>query len=133
MLKHNKVKKLGRSKDARKALFRSLTRTLIEHGAIETSEARAKAVRGFVGRVVKVATQETSIGHRRTSKLLATSNKESVNLTTLLNQRNLKTGNATRIVRLGNRLGDNSPRVRLELITEKAKKVEKSSSPETTA
>ena len=44
-------RQLGRDKSARKALFRSLITELFRHERIETTEAKAKAIRGGRGKV----------------------------------------------------------------------------------
>ena len=53
MNKGNKLKKIGRNREQRKALLRSLSNDLITRGAITTTEAKAKALQPFVERMVK--------------------------------------------------------------------------------
>src|ERR1700741_4702257 len=45
-------KKLGRDSAHRKALYSNLTCSLIEHGRIRTTEAKAKAVKPFAERMI---------------------------------------------------------------------------------
>ena len=47
-----KTKKLGRPSGQRKALFKGLTRSLILHGRIKTTESRAKALRPVAERFI---------------------------------------------------------------------------------
>ena len=47
-----KNRKLGRNTGQRKALFKGLTRSLILHGRIQTTEARAKALRPVAERFI---------------------------------------------------------------------------------
>jgi large subunit ribosomal protein L17 len=49
MNKGNKLHKIGRNREQRKALLRSLSNDLITLGAITTTEAKAKALQPFVG------------------------------------------------------------------------------------
>ena len=44
-------KHLGRDKDQRTTLFKGLVRSLFIHGTIQTSEAKAKAIKGLVDKV----------------------------------------------------------------------------------
>ena len=50
-----KARKFGRKRDEKKAFFRSLTRSLILHERIKTTEARAKSLRPFVEKLVTKA------------------------------------------------------------------------------
>lgn len=64
-MKHHRTnRKLGRERNQRKALLKSLARSLVLRGRIQTTEAKAKEVRGMVERLVtrgKVA----SLANRR--------------------------------------------------------------------
>ena len=51
-------RKLGKTSSQRKAMLRSLTTALIEHGRIYTTEARAKEVRGEVEHLIALAVRE---------------------------------------------------------------------------
>ena len=54
-MKHSaNIKKLGRGTDQRRALNRSLAKNLIDHGKIKTTEAKAKALRPFVEKLITV-------------------------------------------------------------------------------
>lgn len=55
MKHHTKQKKLGRVKNQRKALLCSLTEALVDHGQIKTTEAKAKALRPFVEKLITKA------------------------------------------------------------------------------
>ncbi|MDD2502290.1 MAG: bL17 family ribosomal protein, partial [Clostridia bacterium] len=51
-------RKLGRSSDQRKALLRNQVTNLLWHGRIETTEARAKEVRGIAEKLITLAVKE---------------------------------------------------------------------------
>lgn len=57
-------KKLARSRSAKKALFRALTRVLVIYGKIETTQAKAKAVKPFVDNIISLA-KVGGLGNRR--------------------------------------------------------------------
>lgn len=120
MRKRVRVKKLGRSRDPRRALIRSLTQSLLEHGQIETSEARAKAIRPYVARLIGLAGKNDVNSRRKFASLLG-KGRESVNGLFSL----AKKATGLRIVKIGLRRGDSSMRAKLELIKEEEKVVVK--------
>src|SRR5687767_13464613 len=59
-MRHRRAgRKLNRSPAHRLALFRALTRALIEHGRIITTVAKAKAVRPFAEKLITLAKKNT--------------------------------------------------------------------------
>jgi large subunit ribosomal protein L17 len=64
MNKGNKLHKIGRNREQRKALLRSLSNDLITRGSITTTEAKAKALKSFVERMVTHA-KKGSLSSRR--------------------------------------------------------------------
>ena len=55
-MRHRKAgSKLNRSVDHRKALRRNLVTALLQHGRIETTEAKARAVRGQAEKLITLA------------------------------------------------------------------------------
>ena len=70
MRHHNQNKKFGRTADERRALFRSLAVALIERGKIKTTEAKAKALRPFVEKLVTCARRGDLFSHRLISSRL---------------------------------------------------------------
>jgi large subunit ribosomal protein L17 len=122
-------KKLSLDHDQRKALFKNLINSLILHGQIKTTEAKAKAVRRLAEKLITKGKEQTLHARRLIAAFLQ--NKKAVNkivdeLAPLFKKR---PGGYTRIVRLGERRGDNAPIVRLELVEkpekEKTEKVVK--------
>ncbi|NBP55655.1 50S ribosomal protein L17 [bacterium] len=64
MNKGNKLYKIGRNREQRKALLRSLSNDLITRGSITTTEAKAKALKPFIERMVNHA-KKGSLASRR--------------------------------------------------------------------
>jgi len=129
-------KKLSLDRNKRKALFKNLINALVIHGQIKTTEARAKAIRGLVEKLITKGKQQTLHARRLIAAFLQ--NKKAVNkivdeLGPLFKKR---PGGFTRIVRIGKRRGDDATIVRLELVEKpqepkvKAKKVKKTKSNE---
>jgi large subunit ribosomal protein L17 len=63
-------KKLSRDTDHRRAMLRNLAAGLFEHGQIETTMPKAKAVQPFVERIITTARQGTLASRRRIESML---------------------------------------------------------------
>ena len=71
-MRHRKAgRSLRRTSEQRLALLRNLATSLIEQGAVETTEAKAKELRPFVEKLVTLAKRGDLIviGHRHLSRL----------------------------------------------------------------
>lgn len=116
-MKHRiQAKHLNRDSNSRKALFKSLLSALIQSGEIQTTEPKAKAVKGLVDKVIHRA-QEGSVNTRR---ILARffGRRDVVNelVDKVAPSMKDRTSGFTRIVRIGRRRGDNTMLVKMELI-----------------
>lgn len=123
MRHRQKTKQLGRDTKSRKALLRNLVRSLIEHGEVETTEAKAKETKRWADKLIGKA-QTDSLAVRR--QLHTFFGKRDV-VNTLVDKvapamKDRKSGFST-IAKLGNRRGDNSKVVKLSLVEASAKKV----------
>ena len=107
-MRHQKHRRtLGVTKEHRSAMLANLASSLIEHGRIRTTTAKAKALRPFVERIVTLAKQGDI--HRRRVALSRLRNPEAVKK--LFNERASdfanRAGGYTRIYKLAEaRLGD---------------------------
>lgn len=63
-------KKLSRDSDHRRAMLRNLAAGLFEHGQIETTLPKAKAVQPFVERIISIAKRGTFASRRRIESML---------------------------------------------------------------
>jgi large subunit ribosomal protein L17 len=118
-------KKLSRGKDERTALRRILIAQLIEHERIETTQAKAQAIRGQVERLITLAKNGIKEGddkmvHARRLAAARLSNPKTVTklFDDIAPRYADRLGGYTRIVKLGPRLGDNAEKVLIELIEE---------------
>jgi large subunit ribosomal protein L17 len=109
-------RRLHRDTAQRRALFRSLITEFFRHERIETTEAKAKAVRGDIEKLITLA-RRTDIRARRTAMLSVTDPEVTKKLFDTLGPRYKDTkGGYTRLYKVGPRLGDAAPIVIMELI-----------------
>src|SRR5512139_3725406 len=115
--------KLGRMKDERTALRRNLIKQLIEHERIQTTRAKAEAVRGQTERLITLAKRGNEAGEERmvhARRLAAARLSDPAAVRKLFDdiaprfkERN---GGYTRMIKLGPRHGDAAEMVLLELV-----------------
>jgi large subunit ribosomal protein L17 len=108
--------KLKRNVGARKALFKGLVTSVIEHERVVTTVPKAKAVRPLVEKMITLAKRDTLHTRRQAAAFLETPaalQKLFDKLGTRFGQRN---GGYTRLVRLGNRKGDGAEQAMIELV-----------------
>lgn len=125
-MRHRKSgRKLGRSKDQRKALFKNLINALILQGRIETTEAKAKAVKGLVDKVVVRAKQGSVHARRLLIGFLGNQSAVSKVMDELAPKLAKRASGFVKIVRLKQRFGDNAQMVRMQLVESEAKPLPK--------
>ena len=115
-------KKLNLDRSQRKALFKGLINSLVIKGQIKTTLAKAKAVGRLAEKLITKGKDQTLHSRRLIASFLQ--NNQAVNrivneLGPLFKKR---PGGYTRITRLGNRVGDDAPMVKLELVGKPAPK-----------
>ena len=117
-MRHNmKRNKLSRDSAERKALLSNLSKQLIEHERIETSQAKAKAVKPDVEKLITLAKRGDL--HARRQALAALHNDKFIvhKLFDEVGPRySERPGGYTRIVKLGPRRSDSTEMVYLELV-----------------
>lgn len=117
--------KLSRGKDERSALRRILIAQLFDHERIQTTRAKAEAVRGQAERLITLAKRGNQAGeaqmvHARRLAAARLSNPKAVKkLFDEIAPRYVeRSGGYTRIIKLGRRQGDSAEMVLLELVEE---------------
>jgi large subunit ribosomal protein L17 len=109
-------KKLGRDSAHRKALYSNLAGALIQHGRIETTQAKAKAVKPFAEKMITLG-KRGDLAARRQALAALRSNDVVYRLFAEVAPRFAeRPGGYTRIVKLGQRQGDAAEMVYLELV-----------------
>ncbi len=116
-MKHNIAgRRLSRDSGHRIALYRNLVTALLEHEKIVTTEAKAKEVRGMAEQMITLGKTSGLQSYRQALSFL-TDKKVTKKVFAELGPRyKERAGGYTRIVKLEPRLGDNAPRVQLELV-----------------
>ena len=111
-----KVMHLGRKTAHRKSMLSNMACSLIEHKRINTTVTKAKALKQFVEPIITKAKSDTT--HNR--RLVFSSLRDKETVTELFRDIAKKVGDRpggyTRIIKLGNRLGDNASMAMIELV-----------------
>ena len=109
-------RKLGRTTAHRKALFRNMVTALIRRERIRTTLAKAKELRSHVEKTITLGKKGTLHAKRLARKVVV--EKEAFSkLFGLLSERYAKrNGGYTRIIKIGNRRGDDAPMAFIELV-----------------
>lgn len=112
----NRNKKLGRKQNQRTALLRTLAKSLLRDGNIKTTEAKAKALRPFIERLITHARTGTVSSRRIVAARLG----GVVNITKLYKEIAPKyasrAGGYTRVVKAGIRKSDGARLAVIELV-----------------
>ena len=117
MRHHNNIRKFGRTKNQRHALLKGLMLSLIAHGRIETTEAKAKEVRPFMEKLVTKSLEGTLSSRRLViSRLYGLKAPASKLIDTIAPKYKDRSGGYTRITKIGTRLGDASKMAVIEFI-----------------
>jgi large subunit ribosomal protein L17 len=116
MRHHRAGKKLGRDASHRKALYANLAGSLIEHGRIKTTEAKAKAVKPFAEQMITLGKRGDLHARRLALAELRSQDVVHVLFAEVAPRFAERPGGYTRIVKLGPRQGDAAEMVFLELV-----------------
>jgi large subunit ribosomal protein L17 len=116
-MRHRKAgRQLRRTSEQKLALMRNLATSLIESGAIETTEAKAKELRPFIEKLITKAKSGT-LHARRLAGIHVHKREAADKLFQELGPKFAKrTGGYTRILKTGFRKGDGADMARIELV-----------------
>ena len=111
-----KVMHLGRKTAHRKSMLANMSCSLIEHKRINTTETKAKALKRFIEPIITKSKTDTT--HNR--RLVFSSLRDKGAVSELFREISVKVGDRpggyTRIIKMGNRLGDNADMAMIELV-----------------
>ncbi|MBT6161592.1 50S ribosomal protein L17 [Flavobacteriaceae bacterium] len=107
---------LGRKKAHRASMLSNMACSLIEHKRINTTVTKAKALKQFVEPIITKAKSDST--HNRRLAFSALRNKYAVSelFREVADKVGDRPGGYTRIIKLGNRLGDNADMAMIELV-----------------
>jgi large subunit ribosomal protein L17 len=132
-------RKLGRTTAHRKALFRNLVTALIRRERIRTTLAKAKELRSHVEKTITLGKKGTLHAKRLARKVVVEKEAFTKLFSTLSERYAKRSGGYTRIIKIGNRRGDDAPMAFIELVDGESKepeakaKVEKKAAPKKAA
>jgi len=142
MRHRNKGRQLGRNSTHRKAMFRNMVTSLIEHERITTTEAKAKELRRFTEKTISVSlrlgdlltkpreerTREEQARYvhalRMASRMIQTREVLHKLFGDIAPKLQGRPGGFTRIIKIGRRRGDAAPMVMIELVSNDPPKAE---------
>ena len=132
-MKHNIThRKLNRTTSHRKALLMNLSNSLIKHEQITTTLSKAKELRPFVEKIITLGKKGDLVSRRKAISILQ-DQKNTKKIFDVISERyKERSGGYTRIIKVGNRFGDNAPTAIIELVDrdEKAKGLDSGPVPE---
>jgi large subunit ribosomal protein L17 len=116
-MKHRvKTSRFGRNTNQAKWLYRSLASEVLEHGLIQTSKAKAKAVRGLIDKLINLGKDGSVSARRIMIKELGSSRQVEMICKDVAPKLTGQTSGYTRIIKMGPRLSDTSEMVLMELV-----------------
>jgi len=125
-------KHLGRNSNQRNALFKGLVRSLILHESITTTEAKAKAVKGLVDKIVVKGKANNNQAKSFIQGFLPDAVASKKLLEEIAPRFSTRTSGFTSLVKLGRRLGDGAMIVKMSFM-EGEEKIKTSASVKTSA
>ena len=131
----DKVRKLGRTKSHREAMLANMAMSLFKHRIIKTTDAKAKALRPVVDRLISTARKDTLAAKRQVAKTVRQKDVFKKLFSEIVPGLGDRQSGFTRVVKSGVRRGDGASMSVVELLTEvpeeetdkKSKKTKKTS------
>lgn len=116
-MRHSKkINHLGRTSSHRKALLANMANSLILHKRINTTTAKAKALKGYVEPLITKAKNDTTHSRRVVFSYLKSKTAVAELFRDVAEKVADRPGGYTRILKTGNRLGDNAEMCIIELV-----------------
>ena len=116
-MRHNKgFNHLGRTSSHRGAMLSNMANSLILHKRISTTVAKAKSLRSFIEPIITKAKDDTTHNRRMAFRSLRSKTAVSELFREVIVKVGERPGGYTRILKTGNRLGDNAEMCIIELV-----------------
>jgi len=116
MRHHDKNRKLGRKRNERRALLRSLACSLIRDGKIKTTEMKAKELRPFIEKLVTQAKKNTLTSRRIITSRLGNKTQADNLISNIAPSYEKRNGGYTRIIKLPIRKSDAAKMAQIEFV-----------------
>jgi len=113
----DKVNKLGRTKAHREAMLSNMAMSLFEYRVIKTTDAKAKALRPVVDRIITTAKKNTLASKRQVARTVCQKKIFKKLFNEILPELADRNSGYTRVIKLGVRRGDGAPLSVVELLT----------------
>lgn len=110
--------RLGGSAAHEKAMLAGLATALFEHGAIKTTETKAKRLQPVAERLITIAKKDDLAARRRVMRSVLDKSVVHELFTEIAPKFAERPGGYTRITKIGPRKGDNAPMALIELVDE---------------
>ena len=107
---------LGRDSAHRKAMFRNVVTSLLEHERIQTTDAKAKESRRWTEKMITLGKKGDLNARRRALRVVRSKDVVAKLFSDLAERYSDRPGGYTRIIKLGNRVGDAAPVSLIELV-----------------
>jgi len=121
-MRHNKAgRRLGRKTSHRVAMFRNMVTSLLEHGKITTTDAKAKEIRVVAERMITLGKRGDLHSMRLAASVIREKSVVAKLFSTIAPRYKERLGGYTRIIKLGIRQGDAAPVSLIELVEEEIK------------
>ena len=116
-MKHNIThRKLNRTTSHRKALLMNLSNSLIKHEQITTTLPKAKELKRFIEKIITLGKKGDLLSRRKSISILQDVKMTKKVFDVFSDRYKERNGGYTRIIKLGNRFGDNATMAVIELV-----------------
>ena len=116
-MKHNiKNKKLNKNSSHRKSMFMNMSNALIKHEQITTTLPKAKELKRFIEKIISLGKKGDLSSRRKVISILQDKKMTQKTFDVLADRYKDRNGGYSRIIKLGNRFGDNAPTAVIELV-----------------
>jgi len=116
MRHRNSGRKLSRTSSHRKALLRNMVTSLLDHERIETTDAKAKELRGLADKMITLGKRGDLHARRQALSVIRSKDVTAKVFGELADRFRDRPGGYTRVVKVGTRVGDAAPVSIIELV-----------------
>lgn len=120
MRHNNSGRRLGRTTSHRIAMFRNMVTSLLNHERIVTTDAKAKEIRSVAEKMITLGKRGDLHAHRQAAAYIREKSVVTKLFSTIAPRYKDRAGGYTRIIKLGQRLGDAASLSVIELVEEAA-------------